>query len=140
MNNIEQESYEKSRSERIREARESCTKNLNSPSRSSIRTARHSYKSGGLGNFDGDESYLNPLRTLFLRIVVAIAILISIITISSMDTRYKTNYSHSIETWITSSASLESAEDFLVSILERISKWYQSFYMNSQVIHLFLGI
>lgn len=114
MDNTGQENT-KSRSEIIKLARESCSKNLN-PSASRI----HTYKSSPKGEYSSPS--LKPIKLMWTRILFAIGILVTVITINSLDKRYETNYGSKIEEWVTSSMNWEKAEDFFVSLIEKIDK------------------
>jgi len=125
VNNIGQESEYKSRAEFIREARESCARNLNPVAKG---VGRRSFKNGNLSfNYTRDKNYddsnysINPVKKVLIKVICAFAIFIAVLTITSLDSRYNTNYGEKIHSWITSDASVERAEEFFVSLLEKIN-------------------
>lgn len=112
----------KSRADFIKEARESCARNLNPAAKGvgkrSFRKPDFTYKNINIGD---DQIHISPLKKLLIKFLFAFAIFIAVLTISSLDTRYETSYGEKIHTWITSDASVERAEDFFVSLLEKIN-------------------
>ncbi|HHX54801.1 MAG TPA: hypothetical protein GX705_00430 [Clostridiales bacterium] len=107
MDKLEQENIPRSRSEVIRLARESCARNLTPTSR---RIGKH---------YQGI-----PIKSLAIRFVCALAIFLTIITISKLDGKYNTNYGAKIEGWVIDNVRLEKAEDFFVSIIEKVNNNY----------------
>ena len=124
MDNFDHQIEAKSRAEFIKEARESCAKNLNPAVKESNK--RRPRKPGQTNNkiniFEDEVLHMKPFKKMIIKALCAFAIFVAVVTISSLDTRYDTDYGSKIETWITSDASLVKAEDFFVSILERINR------------------
>ena len=114
MDNVDQQNIGKSREEFIKLARESCAKNLN-PAANRINTYNKKTSKG----LDLGEEKLGPLKIFLVRFVCALAIFITVITISALDTRYETDYGNKIEELFTSNITIEKAEDFFVSLIEK---------------------
>lgn len=102
-----QPKIQKSRSEIINAARVSCTKNLNPAGKHKKYQSKTKF------------TYIKPL---IVRMLCSFAIFVAVLTISSLDTKNNTDYSYTIENLITSNTSVESAEDFFVSLLDKISR------------------
>ncbi len=123
MENMDKQADNKSRADIIKEARESCNRNLN-PSIKGItsrnpRKTRDTYSS--FSSLRGDNLYINPLKQILIKVLCAFAIFVAVVTVSSLDTRYETDYKDKIQTILTSDSSVERAQDFFVSILEKIA-------------------
>lgn len=127
MDKLGSENIRKSRADHIKEARESCTRNLNpaakahrrSPTRSNDPSS-NTYKKKGFSSWDYSKK--GPLKAVLIRVACAFAIFITVITINLLDSKYKTDYGNKISTYVTSNVSIEKAQDILVTILEKINK------------------
>ena len=62
------------------------------------------------------EGEMSPYRSLLIRTICAVAIFLTVVTICSLDGKYGTDHTSSIETMITNNISLEQTQDFFVSI------------------------
>ncbi len=122
MDKLEQQNIPKSRSEVIRLARESCTKNLTPTSR---RIEKH-YKVHNHASKESPIGFMQiiSIKNFAIRFVCALAIFLTIITISTLDSKYNTNYGAKIEGWVIDNVRLEKAEDFFVSIIEKVNNNY----------------
>lgn len=121
MDNIEQQNHGKSRAETIKQARESCNRNLSPAAKNSNKsTVKSSYIYNKADTLESREKNIFPLKSFVIRIVCAFAIFVAVQTISSFDIKNDTNYSNNIETLITSNVTVEKAEEFIVSLLDKI--------------------
>lgn len=121
---LERSRTEKPRSEIIKAARESCNKNLNPAGKHNKYSAKSmsTYNKPTIksNNFIENEVHVSPFKSLMARIICAFAIFVTVLTISSLDAKNSTDYSNTLENLITSNTSVEKAEDFLVSLLNKI--------------------
>lgn len=119
MDKLQQQNVPKSRSEVIRIARESCARNLTSGPK---RKMKHYHRSSKTNRESRNElMQTTSIKMFIIRLVCALAIFLTIITISTLDNKYNTNYGAKIEGCVTDNARLEKVEDFFVSILEKVN-------------------
>ncbi len=123
---IESSRIDKPRSEVIRAARESCSKNLN-PTRkhnkySSKTKFTYNKSLNNPLNFEKTDNNVSPFKAFLTKIILALAIFITVPTMRSLDTKNNTDYSQTIETLITSNTTIERAEDFFISLLDKVGK------------------
>ena len=117
MDKLEQGNIPKSRSEAIRIARESCARNLTPGSK---RISKHYHSQTNKERSNGFMQR-NAIKIFAIRLVCSLAVFLTILTICTLDSKYNTNYRAKIEGWVTDNTRLEKAEDFFVSILEKVN-------------------
>lgn len=117
MDNIGHEKLRASRTEFIKQARASCSKNLGA---AGSRGRTYGNRNVGKNIVGTSETKINPLKLFLIRIVFAVGIFAAVFTISTMDKKYETNHSIKVHEWVTSNLTIEKAEDFFVSLLEKI--------------------
>lgn len=119
MDKLQHQNIPKSREEIIKIARESCAKNLTSGSKRIEKNYRGYINSNR--EISNGFIHITSIKIFIIRLVCAIAIFLTIITISSLDKKYNTSYGTKIEGWVTDNVRLENVEDFFVSVFEKVN-------------------
>ncbi len=121
MDDIHEHKTDRSRAEFVERARQSCYRNLNDSNKGFTKNKKTSSLTyNNSSKTKNSEGEMSPYRSLLIRTICAFAIFLTVVTICSLDGKYGTDHTSSIETMITNNISLEQTQDFFVSILERI--------------------
>lgn len=109
MNQNEEEFTVLTRSEFIRQARDNCSRNLN---------PYNQHKKIEENNIQE----LSAPKRLLIRGVFALLVLLTVIVLDKIDVKFNTGNGLYIEKMITSNQSIDEAQDFFISIYEKLAK------------------